>query len=300
MSDQELNNKTPELLYHYCSVETFFQIIKNQTLRLTNIQYMNDSEELHYGMDQLEKIGSVFLSGGKEYRGYIDIYAMCFSEEGDLLSQWRGYGDNAEGVSIGFDFSVLKDEDKLNIPKNSKSNAYYSHSVQKVIYDDKEQRQKINEFIEYKKEISNQIDSALTKRWHTLISSLKNPNFNEEKEWRFISSMNQFSKLGETDKKDENLSFCVTNKRLVPYIDRKFKDIFNISEEGYIPRASGTMFPTGADSDNHQKHLCPIKKIIIGSSCKLDEITIEKFLRHHGMAFIDLKIEKSNLSYKAK
>ena len=79
MSDQELNNKESEpkqgelTLYHYCSVETFFQIITNQTLRLTNIQYMNDSEELHYGLDQLEKIGSVFLSGGKEYRGY-----MCF------------------------------------------------------------------------------------------------------------------------------------------------------------------------------------------------------------------------------
>ena len=45
-----------KLLYHYCSVETFFKIITNQTLRLTNIQYMNDSEELHHGMDLLEDL----------------------------------------------------------------------------------------------------------------------------------------------------------------------------------------------------------------------------------------------------
>jgi hypothetical protein len=27
---------------------------------------------------------------------------FCLSETGDLLSQWRGYADNASGVSIGF------------------------------------------------------------------------------------------------------------------------------------------------------------------------------------------------------
>ena len=93
-----------KLLYHYCSVETFFQIIKNQTLRLTNIQYMNDSEELHYGIDLLGKSDEEMLYLDKKYRGYIDIYAMCFSEMGDLLSQWRGYGDNAEGLSISLIF----------------------------------------------------------------------------------------------------------------------------------------------------------------------------------------------------
>ena len=93
-----------KLLYHYCSVETFFQIIKNQTLRLTNIQYMNDSEELHYGMDLLGEAEDKYKLIDKRSRDYVNIYAMCFSEMGDLLSQWRGYGDNAEGLSISLIF----------------------------------------------------------------------------------------------------------------------------------------------------------------------------------------------------
>lgn len=30
------------------------------------------------------------------------LYAACFSEEKDLLSQWRGYANNGAGVAIGF------------------------------------------------------------------------------------------------------------------------------------------------------------------------------------------------------
>ena len=299
MSDQELNNKTPELLYHYCSVETFFQIIKYQTLRLTNIKYMNDSEELHYGLDLLGEVDSNFKSD-KESRDNHDIYAMCFSEEGDLLSQWRGYGDNTEGVSIGFDFSMLKEEKDLNIPRDSKSNAHYIHSLQQVIYNPEEQEKKVSEFLN----IDKKDTSLLEEQGNKLVSSLKNPYFNEEKEWRLISTINSYLN---TPHKNESLSFYVTNKNIVPYIDRNFEDIFNISKKGFIPRASGTKFPTDEDLDNYQKNLYPIKHIIIGSSCKLDRITITKFLfhyyRHHNKNCKDspqIMITKSNLSYKAK
>ena len=30
-------------------------------------------------------------------------FALCFSGDGDLLSQWRGYGDDGRGVAIGFE-----------------------------------------------------------------------------------------------------------------------------------------------------------------------------------------------------
>lgn len=32
----------------------------------------------------------------------------CFSFENDLLSQWRAYGQDGEGMAIGFDFAYLK------------------------------------------------------------------------------------------------------------------------------------------------------------------------------------------------
>ena len=273
MSDQELNNKTPELLYHYCSVETFFQIITNQTLRLTNIQYMNDAEELHYGLDMLGEAEDKYKLIDKRSRDYVNIYAMCFSEEGDLLSQWRGYGDNAEGVSIGFDFSMLRKENQLHIPRDKKTNAHYIHSLQQVIYNPEEQEKKM---------------------WGRLIASLKNSYFDEEKEWRLISSINRSLV---TNDKDENISFCVTNKNIVPYIDRKFKDLFNISKWKNKPQSSSR-----EEWIDFENQLSLIKHIIIGSSCKLDKITIEKFLFQHDMPFIEkyIKIEKSKLSYRAK
>jgi len=32
-----------------------------------------------------------------------DFYVCCFCEEDDLLSQWRSYGANGTGVSLGFE-----------------------------------------------------------------------------------------------------------------------------------------------------------------------------------------------------
>ena len=31
------------------------------------------------------------------------LFGICFSEEGDLLGQWREYADKGTGLSIGFD-----------------------------------------------------------------------------------------------------------------------------------------------------------------------------------------------------
>ena len=39
-------------------------------------------------------------------------YVCCFSEEKDLLSQWRGYGSDGNGIAIGFNAQLLR---KLDI-----------------------------------------------------------------------------------------------------------------------------------------------------------------------------------------
>ena len=38
----------------------------------------------------------------------VDGLGFCLSKKGDLLSQWRGYADDAFGVSIGFEKDYLK------------------------------------------------------------------------------------------------------------------------------------------------------------------------------------------------
>lgn len=45
----------------------------------------------------------------KEKSKKIKRYICCFSGDGDLLSQWRAYADDGQGISVGFKKSQIKD-----------------------------------------------------------------------------------------------------------------------------------------------------------------------------------------------
>lgn len=126
-----------EKVYHYCSTETFLNIIRNRTIRLSDINKSNDYLELKAmcslvinEVKSLAKKDIIFsgfnglISGMNDYDAIISVatlllermmkyndvlcYAACFSEEPDLLSQWCRYADDGKGISIGFDVDVLK------------------------------------------------------------------------------------------------------------------------------------------------------------------------------------------------
>ena len=101
------NNKIPHVVYHYCSIPTFMEIIKNSIDEFTSA--------FHQAFIQLKRIHTdpAFF----EFAATVDIdkivqssinnvsltyYVTCFSMARDLLSQWRGYADDGQGVSIGF------------------------------------------------------------------------------------------------------------------------------------------------------------------------------------------------------
>lgn len=106
-----------ETLYHYCSNHAFVEIIKNRKIWLSSLLLSNDTLEGKLASDifaaLLNREGSTsdvkqllikqveFLERVCEGTGF------CLSEEGDLLSQWRGYAENASGVSIGFSKQYL-------------------------------------------------------------------------------------------------------------------------------------------------------------------------------------------------
>jgi len=101
-----------EILYHYCSVDTFMKIIENKELWLGNSEKMNDYSEIRLIESALEKKLTEYPSLNNfmsEYQESISFpYICCFSKEGDLLSQWRGYADDGKGVAIGFDKKTIK------------------------------------------------------------------------------------------------------------------------------------------------------------------------------------------------
>lgn len=67
-------------------------------------------------------------------QGDIATFVICFSENGDLLSQWRGYADNGRGVTIGFDYNTLQEYVKQN---------FGILELKNVVYISEEDRQKL-------------------------------------------------------------------------------------------------------------------------------------------------------------
>jgi hypothetical protein len=115
--------KSGELLYHYCSAQTFMSIIRTRTIRFGDINMMNDSEEFRWGYKVFIRGVNRFLSREKlsekapvipkEFFDAVDEvvssvqlaahpFVACFSKEPDSLEQWRAYGDDGRGFAIAF------------------------------------------------------------------------------------------------------------------------------------------------------------------------------------------------------
>ncbi len=106
----------PGIFYHYTSLDTLWAILESDSMRATQARFSNDSEELKQGTRILAEICKDITQGkGSDAPGIhaehlwkqegtdIDCYILCFCEQNDILSQWRGYCRN-DGVSIGLAF----------------------------------------------------------------------------------------------------------------------------------------------------------------------------------------------------
>lgn len=114
------------LYYHYCSNETFKNILHSKVLWLSNLTESNDKEEvrrtfkslwnaikprlikndLNNGQltsinEQIEIISSEF-----EIQPYLEHpFGICFCTSPDSDPHWSEYGSNFEGITLGFNFS---------------------------------------------------------------------------------------------------------------------------------------------------------------------------------------------------
>jgi hypothetical protein len=110
------------LIFHYTNVSGLLGIVQSNRLWATHAGFLNDLSERNYTSELAksainEQIASstdlarlyyleLMSRLGKPYK--VDYYVSCFCREGDLLSQWRGYGAFGVGLSIGFDIEELR------------------------------------------------------------------------------------------------------------------------------------------------------------------------------------------------
>ena len=130
---ENIKAEVPKILYHYCSIDTFKEIIKNKTIRLSDIFKTNDSSEVihvlkflpallneeyvknpfpfkYKGIDNEKAFDLIVSDINKNINDVkFSSYIACFSKLEDDLEQWNRYGDDGKGVAIGYDGKILYD-----------------------------------------------------------------------------------------------------------------------------------------------------------------------------------------------
>jgi hypothetical protein len=221
-----------KLYGHYTSQKGLLGIIGSESLWATNIKFLNDEHEFQHALDLIKDIipHSNIKTGHKDYdtyKEYIEelskqlksldnyksesIFTLSFSEETDLLSQWRGYCPDNNGFCIIYDIDTLFEE--------IKSQYEDAHLVQ-CVYDEDTKKSQIKEVLnrfwsEYyskknKKEKKNVIEQ-LSKEIMLLASYFKHSSFSEEREYRIVVILEYAP--------DNDLKFREGKFSIIPYLE---------------------------------------------------------------------------------
>ena len=206
-----------------------------------------------------------------------EAYVCSFSKFNDVLSQWRGYGDNSRGVCIGFKVNELAKTLQENTKKyrDSLSGPPYHVDMARlqlfpVIYDVKEQYKKlrVNQGTR-----ENDTPEIITNYYLWLLSKaimMKSSSFRGEAEIR-VSYFPDMS---------------VENGKLI--ING------NLNQLHYRPQ-SGLLIPYFEFPINLGRLL---SSITLGPNCRVSELELFRFLRSNKIGLSEEKIFRSSSTYK--
>jgi hypothetical protein len=240
------------------------------------------------GLD--EKSKDRLLSSFDTIERNFDGLGFCLSEEGDLLSQWRGYAADASGVSIGFSTQYLKKLQERDVNDYAMDDPVVQ--LHQVKYDTDEHDAQVSPaYAEVRKAIDKGafrftqtrglLDSrteseiieenkrsaeAFNRAFGVLFSLfpklfvLKSNAFREEREWRLLSHLI----WGASDE----CSYRPVLGRLIPYRTLNFPKL----------------------------DISPISKVVLGPKHITPTSMVEDFLKKSG--FPDVEVVKSAATYR--
>lgn len=179
-----------EILYHYCSPQSFLAICTTKKLRFSDLYAMNDWTEMHWGLEIWKQGTNELLNIiGKELIRDIETtihesrlgclaLASCFSRKGDVLSQWRAYAQNGMGFSVGF-----KAKDLIKLPVRP---LVVEYEQAKQVQEVKATALAIHEVEASESERRAQDFVRVCSTLSFDLAALKNPAFSEEQEVRLV------------------------------------------------------------------------------------------------------------------
>jgi hypothetical protein len=221
----KLKSATPgtSTLFHYTTQQGLLGIIQDKALWLSSIRHLSDAAEFGYAVEMVRTRLTHKLSTERgpwnsyygailERLGTIQdqlLFVGSFSEQADLLSQWRAYAPTG-GFSIGFEYEHLKAmAEKQDL------------TVMKCIYDHDEHQAILEDIINIggtlvEKGGEHQAATAFLIGLLKFAPALKDPSFFEEREWRVVSGI----KGPEAAK----LKFRAGKSMLIPYQEFKLAE----------------------------------------------------------------------------
>jgi hypothetical protein len=202
-------------LYHYTSTEGLRGIVETGEIWATNALYLNDASELSDASDilrdelqsmdiRLSENAAFFLKGAwvSAESVPIDHFIVSFCEDGDLLGQWRGYGSQGTGFSLGFFFATF------GFAAGREENKYRGGcTLRRVKYRPHEKKELIRKRVDIIREIFEPNADALEPRLeedyrqlqrihkqiaaslHPTLALMKHESFAEEREWRLVRTL---------------------------------------------------------------------------------------------------------------
>lgn len=193
----------PKILYHYCPSDSFYGLAESGNLWLSNSLYSNDPNENRISKNILTDIAND--SSKTEIKTFakkvLDLkfelidnsaaFVFCMSEKEDDLNQWRIYGDNGYGYSLGFNTNYFVENGYWNLFNNKiRFPTIDKIYLSECIYDYKTQKTIIETLIDLvlKMKVTKESDWIYQfKLFMQFYSSFfKHKSYYAEKEWRLI------------------------------------------------------------------------------------------------------------------
>jgi hypothetical protein len=199
------------------------------------------------------------------------IFVVSFSENGDLLSQWRSYCPENSGFNISFDLTAIQDiankqgffiSKCLYDPEEQKAAIKHLFKQWGLLYIENmdnfsalAKKNKIDKLTDAVMEVSSELIDAIVH----LCPLLKHPSFVEEQEWRLVSHP--------ITVEHPQVKFREGNTMLVPYFD------LHLTEDTEpISIKSITIGPTSFSGMSHES----LKAFLKSEKIKYDKVEISK------------------------
>ena len=311
------NEESSLIIYHYTNKNSLEHILPQPqtdnncdvdapSLMLNHISAMNDEREGKFLLEDILKLSSHKNSNEDIDEILSDIFITSFTDDGgDRLSQWRAYGEDGEGVSLGIPYKLfskqlsysnlsqeisifneklgysnLSQEISINETANkNKQNKESSQSIDALLcgpviyYDEKDIESHLGNIIREAEELKRSAGNCENKKndiirsLKLLIPFIKHPDYKEEREYRLVSLSNTNVHFIKNDKTD------LSSPRIKISGDNH-KFIYNTSNINY-----------------------PIK---IGPKCKYKDnvkLAIRERIKKYN-SNVNVKIENSKINYR--